>query len=728
MARRLGCVLSILLSAPTIAPGPVRAAVCLEDPRDYCPDFPSPYWPVDNEVVYGPSVTFGWEIADVHFAAGQFLVYGTDPELRYIFSAFSSADSGNQCWRVCSDDYPLCCERRAITESWPDDGNRWYWEVASYDRFGRLGPFSITKSFTNGPSGPPATPLQISPVNEIVPGDTVTLQWELAPRQLDTFLELQLDDGFVRLDGTPGLTDDTNTTVGPNRPIGSLTLSGLFFDDGREYRWRIQGLNGFAGGSASPFTPVAIFKNGPSAPPVAPTVLSPPDGYTAPTSGAVFEFTQDMGTYDWVWELSRDPYFTDIVKLGRLDRYFDVPTQVYNTYLPPQWGRLFFWRIVARNELGVAATPVRRYINGAGERCARTQIGTGTMVYTGTVSHVDTCHDEIAGHYLLIDKARRYSRNVHGHNGRMLEEPLDLAGIQTRDWRLSTGGPYDVVWRDADNVWGAADQAQQNAIAAHVYTGLVYDYLNTQHDLNGFDNTGIAWVNITEVSDDGNCPFGDDAAFSSFLGANVQFGVPGPRGWRVGGSLDAVAHEWAHAVTHHHSRLDLTRESGALNEAFSDWMAVAVSDFYGHGNPWVIAEELTSASGIGLRSLSAPHSPGALNRPQPDTYLHDDYWYPGRGLSVDSCTPFSSGCEPFPVGHNDRCGVHRNSGVPNKAFYLLAAGGTHNGVTVQGIGIQPAFRIALLANRQYWLGVSPMTLSSAAATMIRAASPKISPV
>jgi bacillolysin len=50
------------------------------------------------------------------------------------------------------------------------------------------------------------------------------------------------------------------------------------------------------------------------------------------------------------------------------------------------------------------------------------------------------------------------------------------------------------------------------------------------------------------------------------------------------------------------------------------------------------------------------------------------------------------GCSPN--NGNDYCGVHINSGVQNRWFYLLSVGGTQGGVNVQGIGMDKAARIA----------------------------------
>lgn len=167
------------------------------------------------------------------------------------------------------------------------------------------------------------------------------------------------------------------------------------------------------------------------------------------------------------------------------------------------------------------------------------------------------------------------------------------------------------------------------------------------------------------------------------------------------GALDVVGHEWAHAITDTvGAHLTYQEESGALNEAFSDWMGTALEWDAGERN-WTIGEGIRVA-----RDMSNP-----LAYFQPDTY-GGTYW-----VNTVGCTA---------TADNDWCGVHRNSGVGNKMFYLLSAGGTHNGVTVTGIGIEKAIKIAYRANRgkkpngdPYW--PSDATFSTARDGMILAA-------
>jgi hypothetical protein len=158
------------------------------------------------------------------------------------------------------------------------------------------------------------------------------------------------------------------------------------------------------------------------------------------------------------------------------------------------------------------------------------------------------------------------------------------------------------------------------------------------------------------------------------------------------GALDAVADMWGYAVTDRASaRLPIDNplnplmqttgligayESGALKVAFSDWMGTAVERGNGEMN-WTIGEGI-----LIIRDLE---------NPQPDTYNGPGY------------VPYNIGNCPAPDPVlNDNCGVHINSGVPNKMFYLLSEGGIHNTVEVQGIGFQAAMAIAYEANMNHW--------------------------
>lgn len=123
-------------------------------------------------------------------------------------------------------------------------------------------------------------------------------------------------------------------------------------------------------------------------------------------------------------------------------------------------------------------------------------------------------------------------------------------------------------------------------------------------------------------------------------------------GWAT---LDVVGHEFGHGVVNTTSNLEYLFESGALNESFAD--------IFGHfvdPADWLVGEDLASGP---LRDMSDPPAFG-----HPDRY-----------------TDFV-----FVAAANDSGGVHTNSGIQNKAAYLLTDGGFFNGRQVAGIGAAKA--------------------------------------
>lgn len=242
-------------------------------------------------------------------------------------------------------------------------------------------------------------------------------------------------------------------------------------------------------------------------------------------------------------------------------------------------------------------------------------------------------------------------------------------------------------------------------IDAHGNTQIVHHYLRQNHQLSSYDGQDSTMVAVTNV----NLPLvtrticgkltpagsihnaswssvDKIVAFTSLAkGATISFSA----------SLDVVAHEWAHAVDDSYANLAYERESGALSEAFSDWFGVAVEHSTGRGN-WLMGEDTEL-----LRSLSSPN-----DYRDPDTY-QGVYWK-STGVAVcDLC--------------NDHCGVHTNSGVANKMFYLLSVGGVHNNVRVAGIGIKTAMKIAMDALQHHW--TRNTNFAAARMGMIMAAEP-----
>ena len=148
---------------------------------------------------------------------------------------------------------------------------------------------------------------------------------------------------------------------------------------------------------------------------------------------------------------------------------------------------------------------------------------------------------------------------------------------------------------------------------------------------------------------------------------------------------DIFAHEFTHGVRDSTVGVVRTDQSGALGESYADVFGAMVDD-----DDWTQGEG--SAKGTS-RSLHNPPlyntSWGTLTFTHPD---HMSNFLTRTQLWVEKEINDSNGdndgvCDP---GEDckvlDKGGVHINCGIPNKAAYLIAQGGVHNGIMTFGIG------------------------------------------
>lgn len=144
---------------------------------------------------------------------------------------------------------------------------------------------------------------------------------------------------------------------------------------------------------------------------------------------------------------------------------------------------------------------------------------------------------------------------------------------------------------------------------------------------------------------------------------------------------DLIAHEYSHlAVRNLIIRadwnvygLDSYGEPGSFNESLGDIMGQSFEYYMTDYTDWVMLPEVGSQS----RSLENPgigsYVPVSTGSPVPR---------PDRFNSPN-----------FYCGQENSAGIHFNSTVPSKAFYLMSQGGSFNGCNINGIGILKAEQI-----------------------------------
>jgi Zn-dependent metalloprotease len=196
--------------------------------------------------------------------------------------------------------------------------------------------------------------------------------------------------------------------------------------------------------------------------------------------------------------------------------------------------------------------------------------------------------------------------------------------------------------------------ATGDAAVDEAYDGLggTYNYYQEAFQRNSIDGRGMPMLATvhSEVNLDNAYWNGQQMVFGD--GDNRFFN-------RFTISTDVIGHELTHGVTEHEAQLIYSHESGALNESMSDVFGSIVKQYMlgkqsASDADWLIGQGLftPAVNGVALRSMKDPGS------------AFDD-----RVLGKD---PQPGHMDQFVDTDEDNGGVHINSGIPNKAFYLVA--------------------------------------------------------
>ncbi len=240
------------------------------------------------------------------------------------------------------------------------------------------------------------------------------------------------------------------------------------------------------------------------------------------------------------------------------------------------------------------------------------------------------------GQYYLINATKDM------YTGSQTTKPGQGKGIIiTLDFQNTTQqNPSYVEISTANNTGWTA-----NAVSAHNNANLSYDYFKNTFNRKSFDNKGgdvISFINVAEAGGVGMDNAYWTGQYMIYGNGNTQF-KPLARGLDVGG------HELAHAVTQETANLEYKNESGAMNESFSDIFGCMIDR-----DDWLLGEDVIQPSAFpsgAMRNMMDPHNGG--------NSLNDNGWQPNHMN------------EKY-TGTQDNGGVHINSGIVNRAYYLIA--------------------------------------------------------
>ncbi|HEX7059846.1 MAG TPA: M4 family metallopeptidase, partial [Solirubrobacterales bacterium] len=197
---------------------------------------------------------------------------------------------------------------------------------------------------------------------------------------------------------------------------------------------------------------------------------------------------------------------------------------------------------------------------------------------------------------------------------------------------------------------------------AYDFAGDTYDFYSSRFGRDSLDGAGLPLLSTVRL-----CPAGETCPYANAFWDGSQMAY----GQGFAAADDVVGHELSHGFTQYTSNLFYWYQSGAINESMSDVFGELMDLTNGVGTDtpsvrWLIGEDIPTIGAI--RDMQDPAAFNDPDRMTSSRYVAD-------------------------IEQDDSGGVHTNSGVNNKAGYLITDGDTFNGKTVTGLGIDKAARI-----------------------------------
>ncbi len=266
-------------------------------------------------------------------------------------------------------------------------------------------------------------------------------------------------------------------------------------------------------------------------------------------------------------------------------------------------------------------------------------LGDTTVIAKDLCDSQRVIHTYLSDKHYLIDASRSMFDPVKS------QIPNKLTGaIVTYDYnnRYPSFSSYNLITRTQNGWDPKAVSAQYNASVAYEY----YLYTHGRNSIDGLGGTIRSFINVAEQS-------GRSMENAYWNGKGMYYGNGGQTFTPLVKALDVAGHELTHGVIESTAGLRYIGQSGALNESLADIFGCMIDR-----SNWTIGETVVNPMvypSNALRNLSDPHN-GAKKDQQG--------WQP-KNMSEYKKLPNTTA--------GDNGGVHINSSIPSRAYYLFAS-------------------------------------------------------
>jgi Zn-dependent metalloprotease len=304
----------------------------------------------------------------------------------------------------------------------------------------------------------------------------------------------------------------------------------------------------------------------------------------------------------------------------------DAPRLVWHVELRPDVHRRWYYFVDAHN-----GQIVHRYSASPSDGV----VAVGAIDLNGDEQTLQVYED--GGEFYMVDYTRPIfdeSKKGFANTPRGTLLTMDLRGTDLgRDSQLFFVASEDNSWSDPV------------AVSAHANMGRVFEFFFDSFGRRGIDGEGSSIVSLIHVTEGG-----ESMGNAYWNGRFIAYGDGDESISALAASLDIAGHEFGHGVIERTVNLQYEFESGALNESFADVFGALIDD-----EDWLLGEDVVQPeyfpSGA-LRNMADPHNGGDES---------DYFWQPAHmdefaDLDIDE----------------DNGGVHVNSGIVNRAAFLIA--------------------------------------------------------